>query len=246
MFLILLSISAMLAITTMELMTRRVDWSSRAINLQAWAVSLAGTILFLPVVQYSLPNSLVSGAPAWIGVPLYIVVNDLAEYLFHRAQHASPILWRMHSLHHSDHDMNATTTQRHFWGDPLLKALTVWPLAALVVAPTPAASAIYALLSLWNFVSHAAIDLNFGKWSWLLNSAAYHRRHHSSRSEHFNSNFAALFPIFDVIAGSYRRPDGFPPTGLDHRPGNIAEVLLWPLRGIAFGEMEPADRPADT
>lgn len=237
---ILLLSAMILAFTAIEVRTRRVDWSSRSINLQAWAVSLAGIALLLPVVQFSIPYSLVSDAPAWIAIPAYILVMDLAEYLFHRAQHAIPFLWRMHSLHHSDHDMNATTTQRHFWGDPLLKALTIWPLAALIVKPTPAALAIYALISLWNVVSHAAIDLNFGKWSWLINGPAYHRRHHSSDPEHFNSNFAALFPIFDVIAGSYCRPEGFPPTGLDHRPRNVGEVLLWPLRGIVFGKEEPA------
>jgi sterol desaturase/sphingolipid hydroxylase (fatty acid hydroxylase superfamily) len=235
----LLTIATLLVITVVEMLTRRVDWSSRAINLQAWGVSLAGTTLFLPAVQYSMPVSLVSGASAWIVIPLYVVVNDFAEYLFHRAQHAFPILWRMHSLHHSDHDMNATTTQRHFWGDPFLKSLTVWPLAALIVAPTPAASAVYALAMLWNFVSHAGIEWNFGSWSWLLNSPAYHRRHHSVLPEHFNSNFAALFPLFDVIAGSYHRPEGFPPTGLDHRPQSIFEVMLWPLRGIVFDKELP-------
>ena len=237
---ILLLSAMILVFTAIEVRTRHVDWSSRIINVQAWAVSLASVALLLPAVQYSIPVSLVSDAPAWIAIPAYILVMDLAEYLFHRAQHAIPILWRMHSLHHSDHDMNATTTQRHFWGDPLLKSLTIWPLAALIVAPTPAASAIYGFAMLWNVVSHSAIDLNFGKWSWLINGPAYHRRHHSIQPEHFNSNFAALFPIFDVIAGSYHRPEGFPRTGLDHRPRNLGEVLLWPLHGIAFGKEQPA------
>ncbi|OYX16779.1 MAG: hypothetical protein B7Z07_02035 [Sphingomonadales bacterium 32-67-7] len=203
------------ALTAIELVTRRIAWSSRGINLQAWAVSLSATI-------------------------------DLGEYLFHRAQHASPLLWRMHSLHHSDHDMNATTTNRHFWGDSLLKALTIWPLAALIVAPTPTASAIYVALSLWNYFSHSAIDVNFGRWSWLINSPAYHRRHHSIRPEHYGSNFAALFPVFDVIAGSYHRPVGFPPTGLDERPEHIGHILLWPLRGARLpnGPVAAADRPA--
>lgn len=145
-------------------------------------------------------------------MPTYVVVMDLAEYLFHGAQHAFPILWRMHSLHHSDHAMNATTVQRHFWGDRLVKSLTIWPLAALVVAPTPAIAPIYGLAMPWNVFSHAAIDINFGKWSWVINDPAYPRRHHSTLPEHFNSNLAALLPIFHIIAGSYDRADGFPGT----------------------------------
>jgi sterol desaturase/sphingolipid hydroxylase (fatty acid hydroxylase superfamily) len=74
------------------------------------------------------------------------------------------------------------------------------------------------------------VPLNFGKLSWLLNSPAYHRRHHSSLPEHFNSNYAALLPIWDVLAGSYRRPDSMPPTGLAGAPSNIAQAMLWPIR----------------
>lgn len=238
--------TVLIALSAIELLTRRVEWSSRAINLQAWVVNVAAMVLFMPLVQYSVPVSLISDVPLWLSVPLFVLIMDLGEYLFHRAQHASPLLWRMHSLHHSDHDMNATTTNRHFWGDSLLKAVTIWPLAAFVVAPTPAATTIFAALSLWNFLSHSAIDLNFGKWSWVINSPAYHRRHHSIQPEHYDSNFAALFPIFDVIAGSYHRPDGFPPTGLDERPEHVGDVLIWPLRGLGVPSKRPAtaDRPA--
>jgi len=49
-----------------------------------------------------------------------------------------------------------------------------------------------------------------------------------------------------VIAGSYHRPDGFPPTGLDERPSKIGDVLIWPLRGIGLPSKPPtaADRPS--
>ena len=83
---------------------------------------------------------------------------------------------------------------------------------------------------LWHTVVHSNVRLNFGPLSWLLNSPAYHRRHHSAEPEHFNSNYSALFPIFDVISGSYHRPDSYPDTGLDTRPANIAQAAVWPLK----------------
>ena len=49
----------------------------------------------------------------------------LAMALF-LASHRIPALWAMHSLHHSDPEMTALTTNRHFWGDQLIKALTIW------------------------------------------------------------------------------------------------------------------------
>ena len=89
---------------------------------------------------------------------------------------------------------------------------------------------IFNLASFWHIVVHARLPISFGPLSWLLNSPAYHRRHHSSLPEHYNSNFSALFPIFDVLCGSYNRPDGWPPTGLDREPESMLDLLAWPVR----------------
>ena len=165
----------------------------------------------------------------WLAVVLYLLAFDLGEYLYHRLQHAVPLLWAIHSLHHSDPEMGVLTTNRHYWADSLFKTVTVWSAAALLISPTPTAIAVYGMLNLWNFFVHSRLRVDFGRWSWLANSPAYHRRHHSRLPEHHNSNFAALLPIWDVIAGAYRQPDGWPPTGLETRPVNLRELLLWPL-----------------
>jgi sterol desaturase/sphingolipid hydroxylase (fatty acid hydroxylase superfamily) len=205
------------------------DWW---INLQAWAIGLIAALYVLPIFNSLQVPSLIDGArlPLWQGFLLFLVVRDFAEFAYHRAQHSIPLLWSMHSLHHSDPDMSALTTQRHYWADQLFKAVTVWPLSVMIVAPSFEILTLYGAISLWHFFVHARLPISFGRWSWLLNSPAYHRRHHSSLPEHYNSNFAALFPIFDVICGSYHRPDGFPPTGLDMRPKSAIDLLLWPIR----------------
>ena len=206
----------------------RTDWQ---INLMAWGINLLAALTVLQVVRGWHGAALIDNArlPAWLGVILFILVADLAEYVFHRLQHRIPLLWAMHSLHHSDPEMSALTTTRHFWAEPLFKTITVWSVSAMVIQPTNAAFAVYALLNLLNFVTHSRLPIDLGRWSWLINSPAYHRRHHSSEPAHFNSNFAALLPIWDVIAGSYHRPDGFPPTGLELRPRSVAQLLIWPI-----------------
>jgi sterol desaturase/sphingolipid hydroxylase (fatty acid hydroxylase superfamily) len=209
----------------------KTDW---AINLAAWAIATVTGISVVSLINRWDGPALIDARnlPVWIAVPLSIMVFDLMEYLYHRIQHRIPLLWAMHSLHHSDPEMSALTTQRHFWADPIIKALTVWSLGAMLVAPTPAAVVAYGVISLWNFFTHSRLPVNFGRWSWLINTPAYHRRHHSRLPEHYDSNFAALFPIWDVLCGSYHQPDGFPPTGLDQRPRTAADLLLWPLRFV--------------
>jgi len=201
---------------------------NRLLNIQIWAVRVALALLLLPLVTLSAPYSLIEGSAMWwpLAFLVFLLVMDLGEYLFHRAQHAIPWLWTLHSVHHSDPEMNATTTERHFWGDQFIKAVTIWPAAAFIIRPTPLVLGAYMMMGLWNYLSHSRVPLNFGRWSWLLNSPAYHRRHHSSLPEHYDSNFAAILPIFDVIAGSYNQPErSMPPTGLEWKPRNLLDAL---------------------
>ena len=206
------------------------DW---AINLLAWLLNIAAGFTVYTVITVLDGPALLRGedlAP-WLAVALYVLVQDFAEWLFHRAQHAVPVLWSMHSLHHSDPEMSALTTTRHFWADRAFKTVTVWSLAAMVIAPTVPALLVYFALSFWNYVAHANLRWDFGWWSWVINSPAYHRRHHSSLPEHYDSNFAALFPVWDVLFGSYNRPHGYPPTGFERRPRSLRELVLWPWVG---------------
>jgi sterol desaturase/sphingolipid hydroxylase (fatty acid hydroxylase superfamily) len=214
-------------------------------NLFAWTLALLAQFAFTPTMG-ALATALVNAgggglivlpSHGWglvLSVVVYLLAMDFGEFAFHRAQHSLPWLWAWHSLHHSDTTFDSTTTVRHFWLDPFLKAATVWLAVGLLFkAPAPA-PVIYSLLAFYNYVIHSNTRLDFGRWSWLLNAPAYHRLHHSASSEHFDVNFAALLPIFDVVAGSYRpaRPGERPATGLDtgDHPTSAAEVALWPAR----------------
>jgi sterol desaturase/sphingolipid hydroxylase (fatty acid hydroxylase superfamily) len=223
-----LLVAATLTIGEHCLRPAKSDWW---INLQSWATYNAAGLVVLPLFAVLEVPSLINGAsmPLWLGSLVFLIVRDLGEFIYHRAQHSIPLLWSMHSLHHSDPEMSALTTQRHYWADQLVKAFTIWPLAALIIAPSGPILALYSAISLWHFVVHTRLPIHFGRWSWLLNSPAYHRRHHSRLPEHFNSNFAALFPIFDVACGTYHRPDGFPPTGLDQRPRSVLDLCSGPF-----------------
>jgi sterol desaturase/sphingolipid hydroxylase (fatty acid hydroxylase superfamily) len=204
-------------------------------NLQAYGLILAVELTLLPAVTLTasvdhLTVIDLAGWPTLLGILAFTVAMDGAEFAFHRVQHAVPLLWRMHALHHSDPNMNVTTTLRHFWGDPLIKSVTIWPAVALLLKPTPMVVAAYMGISLFNYFLHSNLRINLGRWSWVVNSPAYHRRHHSVEAAHHGCNFAAIFPLFDVLCGTYRRPDGFPETGMDARPHGLVETAIWPLK----------------
>ncbi len=176
------------------------------------------------------------GAGWWAALAAYFLAMDLAEYVFHRAQHRIPALWAMHSLHHSDRAFDSTTAARHFWLGPAIKTVTVW-LAVGMLLKTPASVVgVYMAVSYYHYIVHSNTRLDFGRWSWVLNGPGYHRLHHSAAEEHFDVNFACLFPIFDVLCGAYRplRAGERIQTGLDtgEEPQTVGEALLWPVRGL--------------
>jgi sterol desaturase/sphingolipid hydroxylase (fatty acid hydroxylase superfamily) len=133
----------------------------------------------------------------------------------------------------------------------VIKSLTVWLAVGVAFKASPAIVGIYAAATYLNVLIHSNTRLHLGRLSWLVNTPAYHRLHHSALPEHWNCNFAALLPIYDVIFGGYRRPGAQerPPTGLDtgETPRNALEVLLWPLRYArlqrAVGQVSPEPAP---
>ncbi len=60
------------------------------------------------------------GWSALASIVIVLLTFDLLEYAFHRLQHAWPVLWKLHSLHHSAAEFNVTVTLRHHWFEVLI------------------------------------------------------------------------------------------------------------------------------
>jgi sterol desaturase/sphingolipid hydroxylase (fatty acid hydroxylase superfamily) len=199
--------------------------------------ALGGGLLVLPAAGLGLVPAVVA----------YVVTVDFFEYLFHRAQHAVPALWAMHSLHHSDPAMNVSTASRHFWLEQAIKSVTIYLAVSLIFAASPLIILIYGLVAYYNFFPHMNLRVGFGRFA-LLNSPQNHRIHHSSQPVHRDKNFAGLFPIFDVMGGTQYRPaaDEYPATGLDDGdcPVSLMEALAWPLRAALRRGFRQSAAPA--
>jgi len=143
---------------------------------------------------------------------LALVARDFFYYWFHRLQHWSSWLWAEHELHHSDEHMNVTTALRHHWLEtPLEAALVTIPTAILFGDPRISLASYVLTRASGNFI-HLNSRINLGL---LFGSPAVHRVHHSKLPEHIDKNFAAVFPLWDFIFGTYcKPPKSAPPTGL--------------------------------
>ncbi|MFO1057643.1 MAG: sterol desaturase family protein [Dongiaceae bacterium] len=149
----------------------------------------------------------------------YLVILDLTEYWFHRAQHRFAWWWSLHSLHHSQRQMSVWTEDRNHLLDDLLEALRLG-LVGLLVGATPE-QFLWALI-LIRFVQnfyHANLRIRFGAiGDRLLVSPCFHRIHHAIGLGHDGPargcNFAALLPVWDILFGTANFAPIYPPTGV--------------------------------
>lgn len=214
-------------------------------NLVLSAANMAIHALLVPALSIFTVAAVNAAGGGWITLPssgfgllaglaAYTFTVDGLEYLFHRAQHRFPLLWSMHSLHHSDVALSAASTGRHYWADQGIKMLSIYLLLGVVFRANAEILSLYGLVSLYNVFSHMNLRVGLGRMSFLVNSPQYHRIHHSALPQHRDHNFAALFPIFDVVFGTYLRPrDGeYPPTGLgdNEPPPKLVNAMIWPPR----------------
>jgi sterol desaturase/sphingolipid hydroxylase (fatty acid hydroxylase superfamily) len=167
---------------------------------------------------------------AMILFPLFL--HDCWFYWAHRIEHKVPILWEFHKIHHSDERMNTSTWARdHFLQESWRAFFSVFTLGMIVdLHPTEAGeTALYSTMFLigLSMFYHSAIRVQLPWLDRILVTPQVHRIHHSVNAQHYNRNFADALPIFDIVFGTFHRPqrEEFPATGLG--PDSPAPHSLW-------------------
>ncbi len=160
---------------------------------------------------------------AWVSFVLYLLLFDAVDYLLHRAQHRYHWWWQLHALHHSQRQMTKWSDNRNHLLDDVLRD-SAMVLVALAVGIAPAQFvAVVAATQLLESLSHANVRLSFGPLlGRVLVSPRFHRLHHSIGLGHESAgpgslgghNFAVLFPLWDLLAGTARFDDRYDPTGI--------------------------------
>lgn len=138
-----------------------------------------------------------------------LVLLDSWMYVWHRANHMIPILWRFHRTHHSDNRMDVTTATRFHLGEHVFASvlrLGLVPILGfniwyLVVYDT--------MVVAFTQFHHANISL--GKldfWARLLIvTPDMHKVHHSRLQPETDSNYSVILSVWDRLARSLRSRD---------------------------------------
>ena len=151
-----------------------------------------------------------------------LLAFDLSYYLYHRMQHAVPILWELHKVHHSAEVMIGVTKDRvhpideimNRWWDGVIPGLCygIW----LFFALDPVELAVFGIniyifrniILMMDFVRHTHLKLTYGRYlSAFLISPHYHQLHHSIAQKHWDKNFGLGFSIWDRMFGTLFVPE---------------------------------------
>jgi sterol desaturase/sphingolipid hydroxylase (fatty acid hydroxylase superfamily) len=172
-----------------------------------------------------------AATPLAAQVTILLAATDLCQYWLHRAFHGRR-LWRFHAVHHSAREVNWTTTFRAHPVNELAAGAALAVLARLAGFSETALLLAAPLFFLSGVVTHANLGWNFGALRFVLASPVFHRWHHSEAGAARERNFAPMFPVWDLMFGTFhmpraRRPTGFGAEGV---PGDLIGQLLHPLR----------------
>jgi len=135
---------------------------------------------------------------------LALVLLDLPWYWLHRMQHTSPLLWRLHSVHHSAERLYWWNVARSHPIENLYTAAASMAPLALLGVPDEALALLAAFSGVHSTLMHSNADLRTGPLDLVLNTARVHRWHHSPREHESFANFSPTLTLWDWVFGTRR------------------------------------------
>ncbi|MDE2336516.1 MAG: sterol desaturase family protein [Alphaproteobacteria bacterium] len=167
---------------------------------------------------------------------VYDLVNAVRHRFFHKGA-----LWRVHSVHHSAAEVNWVTKFRTHPAENLLimflsVAVTLALLGAFGIGGAGAVAAAVVFGNVYGAFIHANCSWTFGPLKRVLASPVYHRWHHSADTAAQDKNFASVFPVIDMVMGTYYMPEDRLPRDLGIGAGQAAypqtfwRQIIYPFR----------------
>jgi sterol desaturase/sphingolipid hydroxylase (fatty acid hydroxylase superfamily) len=138
----------------------------------------------------------------WLWIPLLVVLDDFAYYLFHRVSHTVRFMWAGHVIHHSSQYYNLSTALRQEWF-PFLSLPFYLPLFAMGFSPA-AWLTVHSLNLVYQFFIHTErVDKLWAPVEYVLNTPSHHRVHHGSNPQYIDKNYSGIFIVFDRWLGTF-------------------------------------------
>lgn len=179
---------------------------------------------------------LLSHLPPYASLMVYWIVGDCCAYWAHRALHRFPMLWAFHSVHHAEQQLTTLSQGHRHPVDEVVLQLSIHLPLLFILGVQPAAWLPWWITAqVLQALQHAELDWRFGPlYRWVV-SPTFHSIHHSVEPQHFNTNYGAMFSIWDHVFGTAAAAQERPRVyGIPGAPiaESIVVQLLAPFRAL--------------
>lgn len=195
-------------------------WRHTKVNVMfiftALTIQLSLTPFVLAIAKWSIAAhfGLVYFIPGhqnpWVFFISTFLMLDFCEYFYHVVMHKVKLLWKFHLIHHSDHEMDVSTTVREHPVETFIRVCCsiVWvtlsgaTLGTLIIRQT--------FQTVSNLLAHSKIDFPYEiqrVYGILFITPDLHRVHHHYERPHTDSNYGDVLSIWDRIFGTFREMD---------------------------------------
>jgi exosortase len=216
-------------------------WTS---NVGLFVIGSVLNTLVLPIGIYTFAQHQPPGLLSRLGLPfaaallLTFLLLDLWRYWEHRLFHRVPWLWRLHLVHHSDTEIDVTTSERHHPLEFIVGTAIMMGLIAAFGLPAPAVGLYLLVATVVTLYSHANLRLRPSLdrlLRRLVVTPSQHAMHHSDLQAQTDSNYGSVLTVWDRLFGTYVDPDkaSIRRFGLGYfrqpRDAGLARVLQQPF-----------------
>ena len=143
--------------------------------------------------------------PSLAKIILGLIIADLCLYWIHRAMHRR-LLWPTHTFHHSIEELwwlsGSRTSLTHLLLFAVPQVFIADYVFRLSASETAIAFSVGIIVNIWI---HTNLNVDLGRFEWLLITPNYHRVHHGAKGLS-NMNLGFVLTIWDRMFGTYVDP----------------------------------------
>ena len=201
-----------------------------------------------------------AGLNVFAAIALFLVVDDMTQYWWHRASHTFPWLYNLHRAHHNARYMSVRLVYRN---NIIYYAMMpgLWFAGVLLFMGLGWVYAFYLVVKMAVIIgahSDVAWDRPLYRIGWLspvmwvvertISTPATHHAHHGRHADdpgtHYKGNYGNLLFFWDVLFGTARITRTYPHSyGVENlAPASLGQQLLWPIfpeKRAETGRSEP-------
>ncbi len=188
---------------------RRLGRNLALAGIAAATMELLQIPILLPVSRWAAAHDFgllrLLPLPGVVRTVAAVILLDYTLWFWHFANHRVPFLWRFHSVHHVDRDMDVSTGIRFHFGELGLSVFIRAAQVALIGADPPAVVLWQSLLFVCVLFHHSNTRLPPGLERVLVRlivTPRMHGIHHSNYRNETDSNWSSLLSAWDYLHGT--------------------------------------------